>query len=91
MFPVYELSRVNHMLVENSKSQTKNIPLLLFSPLTNQYRNALMCFHGKLINRTSEGFLEGAQSFLLQTRQKGHVQFLCVTFCKKRLNKNFTN
>lgn len=94
MFHVSESSRVNHMLVENSKSQSRNVPLLLFSPLLSflisQYRNVLMCFHRKLANLTSESFLEGAHGFLSQPRQKRHVQFLCFMFCK-RLKKNFTN
>lgn len=58
--------------------------------LISQYRNAWMCFHGKLADLTSEGFLKGAQGFLSQARQKGHVRFLCFTWCKKRLKKNFS-
>lgn len=94
MFHVSKSSRGNHMLVENSKSQSRNVPLLLFTPLlsclVSQYRNVLMCFHGKLANLTPESFLEGVHSVLSQPRQKRRVQFLCFMFCK-RLKKNFTN
>lgn len=34
--------------------------------------------------------MEGAQGFLSQARQKGHVQFLCFMFCTKRVKKSFT-
>lgn len=76
------------------ESNKKLSTLVVFpSPLLtliSQYRNAWMCFHGKLADLTSEGFLKGAQGFLSQARQKGHVRFLCFTWCKKRLKKNFS-
>lgn len=84
MFRVYESSRGNYMLVENNKGQTRNFPVFVIFPspvlsLISQYRNALMCFNGKLTNLAPGGFLEGAQGFLTGQADGARADFvLCI-------------